>query len=159
MDQAHHEQAAKLPVPDFEALSRNMARFVEEAGKATAAYLKPIEERGPNTSFADDVGEIVRTFGLVADNLLRDPQKAIAAQSRLATGFLSLWAGTLKRMQGDEAQPVAVPDPKDNRFRDPEWSENPFFDFLKQAYLLSSRWAETLVDESEHLDEHTKQKA
>ena len=27
--------------PDFEELSRNIARFVEEAGKATAAYLKP----------------------------------------------------------------------------------------------------------------------
>src|SRR5919112_2216355 len=159
MDKAHHDEAVKLPVPDFEALSRNMARFVEEAGKATAAYLKPIEERRANTSFADEVGDIVKTLGQVADDWLRDPQKVIEAQSRLATGFLSLWAGTLRRMQGEEAHPVAVPDPKDNRFRDPEWSENPFFDFIKQAYLLTSRWAETLVEEAEHLDPHTRQKA
>ena len=159
MDKAHHDEAVKLPVPDFEALSRNMARFVEEAGKATAAYLKPAEERRANTNLADEVGDIVKTLGQVAEDWMRDPQKAIEAQSRLATGFLSLWLGTLRRMQGEEAHPVAVPDAKDNRFRDPEWSDNPFFDFIKQAYLLTSRWAETLVEEAEHLDEHTKHKA
>jgi polyhydroxyalkanoate synthase len=62
-------------------------------------------------------------------------------------------------MQGEEAQPVAVPDPKDSRFRDPEWTENPFFDFIKQAYLLTSRWAEDLIDQAEHIDEHTRHKA
>ncbi len=159
MDKAHHDDTAKVVIPDFEALSRNRARFVEEAGKATAAYLKPIEERGGSTSLADDVGEIVRTFGQVADDWMRDPQKVIQAQGRLATEFMTLWAGTLKRMQGEEAQPVAVPEPRDNRFRDPEWSENPFFDFIKQAYLLTSRWAETLINEAEHLDEPTRQKA
>jgi polyhydroxyalkanoate synthase len=159
MDKAHHDESAKLSVPDFEALSRNMARFVEEAGKATAAYLKPSEERRANTGLADEVGDIVKTLGQVAEDWMRDPQKVIEAQSRLATGFLSLWLGTLKRMQGEEAHPVALPDPKDNRFRDPEWSENPFFDFIKQAYLLTSRWAETLVEEAEHIDEHTRHKA
>ena len=159
MDKARHDEAAKIPVPDFEALSRNMARFVEEAGKATAAYMKPHEEGRANNNLADDVGEIVKTFGQVAEDWLRDPQRAIEAQGRLATDFLSLWAGTLQRMQGDEAHPVAAPDPKDNRFRDPEWSENPVFDFIKQAYLLTSRWAEALIDDAEHLDEHTRHKA
>jgi polyhydroxyalkanoate synthase len=155
----HVQETETAPVPDFEALSRNMTRFVEEAGKATAAYLKPLEERRANTGFADEVGEIVKTLGKVADEWMRDPQKAVEAQSRLATGFLSLWIATLKRLQGEEARPVAAPDPKDNRFRDPEWSENPIFDFLKQAYLLTSRWAETLVRDAEHLDDHTRQKA
>ena len=159
MENAHGDDSAKLPLPDFEALSRNMARFIEEAGKATAAYLKPSEERRGNTGLADEVGDIVKILGQVAEDLLRDPQKAIEAQGRLATDFLSLWIGTLKRLQGEDAQPVAVPDPKDNRFRDPEWSENPFFDFIKQAYLLTSRWAESLVDEAEHIDENTRLKA
>ena len=159
MEKARQDETAKLPLPDFEALSRNMARFVEEAGKATAAYLKPAEERRGNTGLADDVGDIVKTLGQVAEDWMRDPQKAVEAQGRLATDFMSLWVGTLQRMQGEEAQPVAVPDPKDNRFRDPEWSENPFFDFIKQAYLLTSRWAETLVEDAEHLDEHTRHKA
>jgi polyhydroxyalkanoate synthase subunit PhaC len=159
MEKTATGEDAKLALPDFEALSRNMARFVEEAGKATAAYMKPNEERRSATGFADEVGDIVKTLGQVAEDVMRDPQKAIEAQGRLATDFMTLWVGTLKRMQGEEAQPVAVPDPKDNRFRDPEWSENPFFDFLKQAYLLTSRWAESLIDQAEHLDEQTRHKA
>ena len=36
--------------------------------------------------------------------------------------------------------PVVTPDPTDKRFADPEWSQNQFFDFLKQAYLLTAQW-------------------
>jgi polyhydroxyalkanoate synthase len=152
-------EATQLPIPDFEELSRNMAALVEEAGKATAAYIKPIEEQRANTGTADKVGDVVKTLGTVAEYWLIDPRKAIEAQARLGSNFLELWATTLKRMQGEPAQPVATPDPKDARFKDPEWSDNPVFDFLKQAYLITSRWAEKLVEEAEGLDEHTRHKA
>ena len=33
------------------------------------------------------------------------------------------------------------------------------FDFVKQAYLIGSRWAETMVDKAEDLDPHTREKA
>jgi polyhydroxyalkanoate synthase len=159
MQQTPGEAQARLPIPNFEELSRNMAALVEEAGKATAAYIRPLEERRANTGLADEVGEVVKTLGTVAEYWLIDPQKAIEAQSRLGSTFLELWAATLKRMQGEPAEPVAAPDPKDARFKDPEWSENPLFDFLKQAYLVTSRWAEKLVEEAEGLDPHTRQKA
>ena len=57
------------------------------------------------------------------------------------------------------SNPVAAPDPKDKRFSDPEWSSNQFFDFLKQAYLLTVHWANRLVRDAEGLDPHTLQKA
>jgi polyhydroxyalkanoate synthase len=34
----------QVPAPNFEEMSRNMAQFVEEAGKAAAAYIRPLEE-------------------------------------------------------------------------------------------------------------------
>jgi polyhydroxyalkanoate synthase subunit PhaC len=159
MREAPQDEPNTLPVPDFEELSRNMAQVLEQASKATAAYLKPVEQRRPNLGLADDVAEMVRTLGHVAEHWLKDPQKAVEAQSRIATSFMSLWAATLKRMQGEEAQPVATPDPKDNRFRDPDWTQNPVFDFFKQAYLVTTRWAEALVEEADDIDEHTRQKA
>lgn len=159
MPQAPSEQQASTPTPNFEELSRNMALLVEEAGKAAAAYLKPVEERRANTGAADQVGELVKTLGHVAEYWLVDPQRAIEAQARLGSAFFELWSNTLKRMQGEAPPPVAAPDSKDSRFKDPEWSQNPLFDFLKQAYLLTSRWAETLVNEAEGLDEHTRHKA
>jgi polyhydroxyalkanoate synthase len=159
MERLPSEGKEAAPVPNFEELSRNMARFVEEAGKATAAYLKPIEQRRAKTGLADEVAEVVKTLGHVAESWLIDPQKAMEAQRRLGSQFFSLWTSTLKRVQGEPTESVAAPEPKDNRFIDPEWSENPVFDFLKQAYLITTRWAEDLVEGAEGLDEHTRHKA
>jgi polyhydroxyalkanoate synthase len=53
---------------------------------------------------------------------------------------------------------VITPDPRDKRFADPEWSSNQFYDFLKQAYLLTTQWADRLVANAE-VDEHTRHKA
>ena len=63
-------------------------------------------------------------------------------------------------MAGEQVEPVAEPDPRDKRFADPEWSSNQFFDFLKQAYLLTAHWAEPSGDATpKGLDPHTQQKA
>ncbi|HEX2136409.1 MAG TPA: class I poly(R)-hydroxyalkanoic acid synthase [Microvirga sp.] len=145
--------------PDVEELSRNMARLVEEAGKAAAAYLKPLDGNGAGNGRAEEVAQVVRTLGQVAESWLSDPQKTFEAQTRLGTKFLDLWASTLRRAQGEPVEPVARPEPKDARFADPEWSRNPVFDFIKQAYLITSRWAEEMVEEAEDLDDHTRHKA
>ena len=54
---------------------------------------------------------------------------------------------------------MAEPDPRDKRFADPEWTQNQFFDFLKQAYLLTVHWADHLVADANGLDPHTRHKA
>ena len=51
------------------------------------------------------------------------------------------------------------PERGDRRFQDPEWGKNAFFDFLKQAYLVTSHWAGELVEHADGLDEHTRHKA
>jgi polyhydroxyalkanoate synthase len=159
MDKPYGEEKTQTPTPDFEELSRNVARFVEGAGKAAAAYLKPVQEGKIPSEPPGDASEAIKSLSRVAEAWMSDPQKSFEAQARLGTQFLNLWASTLKRAQGEPAEPVAEPEPKDNRFKDPEWSENPVFDFLKQAYLISSRWAEDLVEDAEGLDERTRHKA
>ena len=54
---------------------------------------------------------------------------------------------------------MAEPEPGDNRFNDPDWSRNPYFDFWKQSYLITTRWLEDLLDRTEGLDERTRQRA
>jgi len=141
-----------------EEFARNIARIVEEGGKALAAYLKPREEGRRDDQYAE-VTDVVKTIGQVADYWLRDPQRALELQSSLGKAYLDLWANAVKRMAGEQVQPVAEPDPKDKRFADPEWSSNQFFDFLKQAYLLTVQWANRLVRDAQGLDPHTRQKA
>ncbi|NJM34336.1 MAG: class I poly(R)-hydroxyalkanoic acid synthase, partial [Rhodomicrobium sp.] len=47
----------------------------------------------------------------------------------------------------------------DGRFRDPEWTENPFFDFCKQAYLLTANWADDIVRTAEGVEHQTRRRA
>ena len=84
---------------------------------------------------------------------------AVELQTRLGKAYLDLWAAAVKRLAGEPASPVAAPAANDKRFADPEWTSNQFFDFLKQAYLLTTDWANKLVSDAAGLDPHTKQKA
>jgi polyhydroxyalkanoate synthase len=162
--QAGASPASSAPVdaprlPDFDAMAQNMGRLVEEAGKVTAAYLKPIERGEAKTGQADEASEMVKVLGRVAERWISDPRRIIEAQASITGDFLSLWSNTLKRLGGETTEPVIESEGRDPRFADPEWREHPVFDFVRQAYLLSSRWAETLVDKAEDLDPHTRDKA
>jgi polyhydroxyalkanoate synthase len=143
---------------DIEEFARNIARMVEEAGRAMAAYLKPREE-GRLEDERAELMDIVRTLGKVSEYWLADPQRALVLQTSLGKSYLDLWANAVKRMAGEQVAPVAQPDARDKRFADPEWSSNAFYDFLKQAYLLTVQWANHLVKDAEGLDPHTRHKA
>ena len=143
---------------EVEVFAHNIARMVEEGGKALAAYLRPREEGKIKSEMADSVTDVVKTIGQVLEYWLADPQRALELQTSLGRAFLELWAVAAKRLAGEEAAPVVAPDPRDKRFADPEWSQNQFFDFLKQVYLLTVQWSERLVKDAE-VDEQTRQKA
>ena len=136
----------KVGAVDIEAFAKNLARMVEEGGKALAAYLKPREEGQVQAGLSDEMTDMVKTLGEVGSYWLSDPTRAVELQSRLGRAYLDLWGAAVKRLSGEEAGPVVTPDPKDRRFADPEWSSNQFFDFVKQAYLLSTNWADHLVE-------------
>ncbi len=143
---------------DIEEFAHNVARMVEQGGRAMAAYLKPREEGRVDGDYSE-VADVVKTLGHVLEYWLSDPQRALELQSSLGKAYLDLWANAVKRMSGEQVDPIAAPDPRDKRFTDPEWSTNQFYDFLKQAYLLTVQWANHLVKDAEGLDPHTRQKA
>jgi polyhydroxyalkanoate synthase len=156
--EASGDDPFRFQAMDVERLSSNIARMVELGGKALAAYLKPRETGSHPADSPDGVADVAKTLGHVAEFWLKDPQRAIVAQSEVATRYMDLWAKSLKAMAGEPVEPAARPDPRDARFKDPQWEKNPFFDFLKQFYLVTTDLAEKFVTEAE-LDEHLKHKA
>ena len=155
---APSQEPMKIGSVDVEEFSRNLARLVEEGGRALAAYLKPREAGRGDQALAHEVNDAVKTFAAVAQYWLADPQRTLELQARLGKAYLDLWASAAKRLTGEQTDPVAKPAANDRRFSDPEWSSNQFFDFLKQAYLVSTGWAYKMVSDAE-LDPHTKHKA
>ncbi len=151
--------SGQYPAPDVEALAHNIAQAIEQGGKAVAAYLAPRQSGAIKTTVADEIGEMVRSIGRVAEYYMADPQRAFAAQTALTKQFVDLWASTLQRLQGEQASPVAAPDVGDKRFADAAWRDNPYFDFIKQAYVLTTRWADDLVKHADELTPHDREKA
>jgi polyhydroxyalkanoate synthase subunit PhaC len=149
----------KYVVSNPEAFAHNLAAAFENFGKAAASYVEPREKGELKATATDEITEVVKTLAKVGDFWLRDPERATHAQSRLINGYVNLWQSSLKRMMGEPSRPAAEPDPGDKRFQNPEWQNNQFFDFVKQLYLISSRWANELVDEASGLDDHTRHKA
>ena len=76
MDKPTKEPASVGEV-DIEAFSRNIARMVEEGGKALAAYMKPREQGQIAGDLSDDVTDAVKSLGRVAEYWLSDPRRAL----------------------------------------------------------------------------------
>jgi polyhydroxyalkanoate synthase len=161
MEHKKDQETPRAPAPalDPDAFARNLALLIEESGKAMAAYLKPREDGKAREQMAEDIADVVKTLSKVGEYWMADPQRTLEAQTNLFKGYMDLWAQTMRRMSGEPAEPVIKPDAKDRRFAHPEWSTNPFFDTMKQMYLLTAGWAEKLVQDAETLDTETKLKA
>jgi polyhydroxyalkanoate synthase len=55
-------------------------------------------------------------------------------------------------MGGEQVEPTVVPAKGDKRFNDPDWGAHPLFDVMKQSYLLTSNWLNSLVADVEGVD-------
>ena len=84
-----------------------------------AAYLRPRESGEIKTTIGDDIGEMVRSLGHVAEYYMSDPARVIEAQTALTTKFIDLWAATLHRFQGGPAKPIVQPEGRTSASRTP----------------------------------------
>lgn len=89
---------------------------------------------------------------LAQPSAARSPQAALGAQfaqneaiaslqKEFAARHAALWQDMLRRGQGGATAEV-----KDKRFAAPEWSGSPFFDYLRQAYLLNADYIGRLIE-------------
>ena len=142
-----------------EDLAFNLARLMEEGSRALALM---IERSGIDTNTAvksPDFETASSALTEVYKTFFNQPAKLAEAQADLMRGYMDIWMGQLMRLSGGAADPVATPQPGDRRFRDSEWQDNPYFDMLKQCYLLTSQWAENMVAQAPGVDDHTRHKA
>jgi len=73
--------------------------------------------------------------------LASQPQRVAQVNARHYAARLELWS----RMLRPELPPAAPARSADRRFRAPEWSELPFFRFLREAYEEDARWLDELI--------------
>lgn len=73
------------------------------------------------------------------------PAALFEAQAKNWNDWTALWRTMGERAMGQETAPVAAPARGDRRFADAAWSDEPVYDYLKQAYLLAARQLQEFV--------------
>jgi polyhydroxyalkanoate synthase len=145
------EQRAQI-----ETLSMNLARAAMTAQGAIAEMALKNAERP--AALTPDPFHVAPALSEVMGRIAAEPDKMLRAQADLFTRYMELWQTAARRMGGETQQPVAAPAKGDKRFADPDWSDNPVFDVIKQSYLLTSSWLNGLVEGVEGVDPMAKRR-
>ena len=151
------QQGTPTQLPDAAELSKSFAEIAERSQRLLSDWLS---NNGFNagSSGPSDPLNIGNTFLELTSKMMADPTKVVKAQMSLWQDYLQLWQSTAGRMMGQQVPPVIEADKADKRFKDDAWEENDVFNYIKQSYLLTSRWMMEAVRDVEGLDAKTREK-
>ena len=134
----------------IELLSMNLARAAIAAQGAIAEMA--LRQADRPAALSPDPFHVAPALTQVMSRLAAQPDRMMRAQSDLFARYLDLWQSTARRASGEAPAPVVAPAKGDKRFNDPDWSENPVFDVIKQSYLLTANFLNDLVAEVDGVD-------
>lgn len=141
-------------------LAGNSKEFAENFATITQKSQDLITEffnSQKNADFDPDPLNIGGAFLDLANRMAADPAKIINAQAALWQGYMDIWRSMAEK--GSEASRAVIePEKGDKRFRSEEWSQNQIFDYIKQSYLLTSKWINDTVADVEGLDDRARHK-
>jgi len=150
------QTGADIKFIDPAEITQAMTNIAERSQRIVTEFLNRQNMDG-NMGMGDPLN-IGEAFVQMTTKLMSNPAKLVEAQMTLWQDYLSLWQNTARRLMGEEAKPVVQADKADRRFKDEMWDDNEVFDFIKQSYLLTSRWMQRVVNDVEGLDDHTAKK-
>jgi polyhydroxyalkanoate synthase len=151
------QQGTQNQLPDTTELSKSFAEIAERSQRILMDWMTKNGFSASQTAMTDPLN-IGNAFMELTSKMMADPAKVVKAQMTLWQDYLNLWQSTTARMLGQEAQPVIEADKADKRFKDEAWEENDVFNYIKQSYLLASRWMEQSVRDVEGLDPRTRER-
>lgn len=132
--------------------------FADIADRSRRLLLEWLTRNGfavTQAALADPLN-IASSFLELTAKMVANPAKLMRAQMSLWQDYLELWQSTTQRLLGQAGATIAASD-GDRRFRDEIWEENNIFNYVKQSYLLTSRWIERTVRDVEGMDPCTRE--
>jgi len=125
------------PIVNADEMNRALARIAERSRQAVAEFLDRQSRDTSLTEFFDPL-HIGDAFLQMTAQILAGPVQIVEAQVSLWSNYLQLWQHTARTMMGDSG-PAPAPESGER------WNETELFDFIKQSYLMSARWIQTLL--------------
>lgn len=151
------QPGSRTALPNPTRLASSLADIGERSQRLIREWMIRNGVAGSRAAISDSL-EIASSFADLTTRMMADPAHLAQAQVSLWQAYMNLWQNTAVRMLGVPAQPAYQPTQSDRRFRHPHWQENEIFNYIKQSYLLVSRWLEQTIHDVEGLDNRTKQR-
>lgn len=148
-------ETPQFALPDPALVTRTMADVAGRGQRIVADFLR----RQADEEHSTDPLNLGHAFMEMTARMMANPAQLMQAQMGFWQDYLTLWSNTARRMLGGDSAPAVIDEPKgDRRFKDDAWRENEVFDFIRQSYLLSSRFFTDVVQKTDGLDPKTAQK-
>lgn len=139
-------------LPDPVVVSRLLVELAENSHAAVRAQT---DKALKGESLPYDPMAMANAWMALNAALWRDPQKLFEIQARNLEDWTALWRTMAERAMGQTPEPLVEPARGDRRFKSADWSDEPVFDYLKQAYLLAAQQIGDLVQTAD-LDDKTR---
>lgn len=124
-------------------MDRALARIAERSRRAVADFLDRQSRDASLSEFFDPL-HIGDAFLQMTTQILTSPVRLVEAQMSLWSSYLNLWQQTARSMLGDPEDPIPGAE---------RWDETELFGFIKQSYLMATRWMHTLLLSGGGLDQ------
>ena len=144
-------------IPDAGELTATLGKIAEQSQRMVTEFRARQTDQASSDSNSDPLN-IGDAFVQMTQRMLADPARMAEAQVGLWNSYLELWQQTADKMMGKEVEPLATPEADDRRFKDADWQENPVFDYIKQSYLMTSKWMINTVNQTEGMEDETARK-
>ena len=144
-------------IPDAGELTATLGKIAEQSQRMVTEFMARQTDQASSDSNSDPLN-IGDAFVQMTQRMLADPARMAQAQVGLWNSYLELWQQTADKMMGKEVEVLTTPEAGDRRFKDADWQENPVFDYIKQSYLMTSKWMINTVRETDGLDDETARK-
>jgi polyhydroxyalkanoate synthase subunit PhaC len=154
MSDQQNENNTDQVTPTPEDFAASMAQIAERSQALVNSFMA---NQSGSMGMADPMN-VGQAFIELTQQMMANPAQMMQAQMQLWQSYMGLWQNTAQKMMGGEVDNLVAPASDDRRFRDSEWDESIVFDYIKQSYLLSSRWLTSTVRDIEGLDDKTAKK-
>ena len=156
--------AAKKPMTHAAEHPIDAHAFTENMGKATDLWQRIVQAtlsnqmQKPMTLGHSDPMSMVESAMKLMRNVTVNPDTMAKAQLELMNDHLKLWGWWAGKLLGKEQAPYIETATRDRRFADANWTSSAVYDFIKQNYLVNSRWLQDQVGTIDGLSDHERQK-
>ena len=140
-----------------QAIANNIARAGELWQRITQA-LAAHSLNTPEAFASTDSLSFAQSLMEASKQMTIDPQAVMQSSMGLLHDHMKLWENITHKLLGKPTTAYVEASTKDRRFRDEAWNSSAMYDYIKQGYLINSRWLQDAVNNIQGIDPHTAKK-